>query len=72
MNRTTRFLSDLSLTITGPERIAVTGSNGSGKTTFLALVTGQLRPWSGTVHVMTDFALLDQQMSLLDARASIR
>jgi ATPase subunit of ABC transporter with duplicated ATPase domains len=66
------ILSDLSVTIRGPERIAVTGPNGSGKTTLLALVTGQLRPWSGTVQVMTDFALLDQQMSLLDARASIR
>jgi ATPase subunit of ABC transporter with duplicated ATPase domains len=66
------ILNDLSFGITGPERIAVTGPNGSGKTTFLALVTGQLRPWSGTVQVMTDFALLDQQMGLLDARASIR
>ena len=66
------ILSDLSLAITGPERIAVTGPNGSGKTTLLALVTGQLLPWSGSARVMTDFAVLDQQMSLLDARASIR
>jgi ATPase subunit of ABC transporter with duplicated ATPase domains len=66
------ILSDLSFTITGPERIAVTGPNGSGKTTFLALVTGQLPPWSGSVRVTTDFAALDQQMSLLDASASIR
>jgi ATPase subunit of ABC transporter with duplicated ATPase domains len=65
-------IRDLSLAITGPERIAVTGPNGSGKTTFLALVTGQLPPWAGSVRIMTDFAMLDQQMSLLDPSASIR
>jgi ATPase subunit of ABC transporter with duplicated ATPase domains len=65
-------IRDLSFAITGPERIAVTGPNGSGKTTLLALVTGRLEPWTGTVQVMTDFALLDQQASLLDARDSIR
>ncbi|MBO1907566.1 ABC-F family ATP-binding cassette domain-containing protein [Microvirga sp. 3-52] len=48
------------------------GTNGSGKTTFLALVTGQLRPWTGTVRAMTDFAVVDQQVSLLDQSASIR
>jgi ATPase subunit of ABC transporter with duplicated ATPase domains len=64
-------LSDLSLTIVGPERIAVTGPNGSGKTTLLALIAGELAPWSGTVARLTDFALLDQQVSLLDPSASI-
>jgi ATPase subunit of ABC transporter with duplicated ATPase domains len=66
------IIRDLSFVITGPERIAVTGPNGSGKTTFLALVTGALRPWTGTVRVMTDFALLDQRVSLLDPSLSIR
>jgi ATPase subunit of ABC transporter with duplicated ATPase domains len=66
------IIRDLSFVITGPERIAVTGPNGSGKTTFLALVTGALQPWRGTVGVMTDFALLDQRVSLLDPSLSIR
>jgi ATPase subunit of ABC transporter with duplicated ATPase domains len=66
------IIRDLSFTITGPERIAVTGPNGSGKTTFLALVTGQLKPCTGTVRVMTDFAMLDQRVSLLDLSTSIR
>jgi len=66
------MIRDLSFAITGPERIAVAGPNGSGKTTLLALVTGCLAPWAGTVRLMTDWAMLDQQVSLLDPSASIR
>lgn len=65
-------IEDLTLTITGPERIALTGANGSGKTTLLAMIMGQLPPWSGSVRVVTDVAMLDQQVSLLDPGASIR
>jgi ATPase subunit of ABC transporter with duplicated ATPase domains len=64
-------LRDLSVTITGPERVAVTGPNGSGKTTLLALATGRLPPWAGAVQVMTAFAVLDQRVSLLDPAASV-
>lgn len=66
------IIEHLSFAISGPERVAVTGANGSGKTTLLALIAGQLLPWSGSVRVMTDFAMLDQQVSLLDPSASIR
>jgi ATPase subunit of ABC transporter with duplicated ATPase domains len=66
------ILRDLSLSITGPERVAVVGPNGSGKTTLLALVTGGLQPWSGSVRVFTGYALFDQRVSLLDPSASIR
>jgi len=31
-----------------------------------------LRPWYGTIEVMTEFAMLDQKVSLLDPAASIR
>jgi ATPase subunit of ABC transporter with duplicated ATPase domains len=65
-------LSDLSLTISGPERVAITGPNGSGKTTLLALVTGQVQPWAGTVRTAADIAMLDQRVSLLDPAHSIR
>lgn len=65
-------IHDLSFDVTGPERLAVTGPNGSGKTTLLALVTGRLQPWHGMVHVIVDYAMLDQQVSLLDPVLSIR
>ncbi len=65
------ILRDLTLSITGPERVAVVGPNGSGKTTLLKLVAGELLPSSGTVQVMADFAMFDQTVSLLDASTSI-
>jgi ATPase subunit of ABC transporter with duplicated ATPase domains len=65
-------IRDLSFAITGPERIAVTGPNGAGETTLLAIITEQLQPFSGAVRVMTHVAMLDQRVSLLDPSLSIR
>ncbi|NUB16482.1 ATP-binding cassette domain-containing protein, partial [Azospirillum brasilense] len=62
---------DLSFTITGPERVAVTGPNGSGKTTLLGLVAGHRAPWSGTVRVVAGAVMLDQRVSLLDPSETI-
>ena len=64
-------IENLSLTLTGPERVAITGPNGSGKSTLLALVAGTLVPWSGKIRVGVDFALFDQRVSLLDPALSI-
>lgn len=47
------------------------GANGSGKTTLLKVITGQLQPWLGAVHVAPNVAILDQQVGLLDPAASI-
>lgn len=65
-------IQDFSLSITGPERIAITGPNGSGKTTLLSLITGSLQPWTGSIRRMTSFAVLDQQVAILDRTLSIR
>ena len=64
-------IENLSLTITGPERVAVTGPNGAGKSTLLALIAGTLAPWSGEVRAPVPFALFDQRVSLLDPANSI-
>lgn len=40
----------LSLAIRGPERIALTGSNGVGKTTLLKIIAGALRPDEGVIE----------------------
>jgi ATPase subunit of ABC transporter with duplicated ATPase domains len=65
------ILRDFSLTLIGPERVAITGPNGSGKTTLLSLITGDLPPSAGTVQVSTRFAMLDQRVSMLDPALSI-
>src|ERR1700726_2586700 len=46
------IIRDLSFAVTGPERLAVIGPNGCGKTTLLAIITGKLQPWSGTVRII--------------------
>lgn len=63
---------DLTLALMGPERLAIVGPNGAGKSTLLAVLSGQLAPLSGAARVFTPFALLDQQVSLLQRGASIR
>lgn len=65
-------IRDLSFAMTGPERVAITGPNGAGKTTFLALVTGALQPWQGSIRLLTEAVMLDQQVGLLDPSLSIR
>jgi ATPase subunit of ABC transporter with duplicated ATPase domains len=67
-----RLIQDLSLTLTGPERVAITGANGSGKTTLLRLLTGALPASAGTARIMVPYAILDQTMSLLDPALTIR
>ncbi|WP_428678710.1 ABC-F family ATP-binding cassette domain-containing protein [Sphingopyxis sp.] len=65
------IIDGLSLTVTGPERIAITGPNGAGKSTLLALIARTLTPWAGNVRVPVPFAMLDQRVSLLDPMLSI-
>ncbi|MBL0372152.1 ABC-F family ATP-binding cassette domain-containing protein [Rhizobium sp. KVB221] len=66
------IVHNLSFDITGPERVAVTGPNGSGKSTLLALIAGELKPWVGTVSLLTTLAMLDQQVGILQPSLSIR
>ena len=55
----------LSLSIVGPERIAIRGPNGCGKTTLLALLAGTLAPQLGERRLGVDagaVATLDQHV----------
>ncbi len=61
----TAVLSGVSLTLVGPRRVAVTGANGVGKSTFLRLAAGELVPDRGTVRHGAPFVILDQNVALL-------
>lgn len=65
-------IRDLSLVITGPERVVIAGPNGSGKTTVLKMITGEIAPESGQVDLTVPFALLDQHVGLLDPAQTLR
>ncbi|WP_421724560.1 ABC-F family ATP-binding cassette domain-containing protein [Bauldia sp.] len=65
------ILNDVSLILSGPQRTALTGSNGSGKTTFLRLAAGDLAPTTGTVRRPVKATMLDQHVAVLDRDRSI-
>ena len=61
------LLRDVSLTVHGRDRIAITGPNGAGKSTLLALLQGELEPLSGTVDRPVRAAVLPQGADALPA-----
>jgi len=56
------------------ERIGVVGENGTGKTTLLKLLTGQLAPTAGAITLGTrvEMAFFDQLHALLDPEATVK
>lgn len=44
-----RILEDISCSIEAGKKVAILGANGAGKTTFLSLISGHLKPESGKV-----------------------
>ncbi len=52
------------------ERLWVLGDNGSGKSSLLKIIQGQIKPISGEILRSSSVALLDQHFSFLDNKAS--
>ena len=67
----TAVLSSVSLTLVGPQRVAVTGANGVGKSTLLRLAAGELVPDRGTVRHGAIITMLDQNLALLDSGETV-
>lgn len=64
-------IREFSLTVVGPERIAVAGRNGSGKTSLLRLIAGELMPLAGEIERNAHILFLDQRLTLLDRSKSL-
>lgn len=61
----------VSAEIRGPERIALVGPNGVGKSTLLHTIAGELVPAAGTVEPLVPWRLLPQRLDLLDDDLSV-
>ena len=54
------------LHIRGPERLALTGGNGTGKTTLIDTIVGAVPPRSGSVRAYVPIRLLPQRLQILE------
>ena len=64
-----KIFDDVSFEIARGEVVAVMGPSGTGKTTLMRLLTGQLRPDAGTVEVLGESLMRLQRVGLRGAAA---
>ncbi|MFD7919372.1 ATP-binding cassette domain-containing protein [Streptomyces sp. NPDC059740] len=64
-------LREGTLRVHGPERIALVGRNGAGKTSVLRTLTGELPPLAGTAQVHVPVRFLPQRLDVLDDELSV-
>ena len=63
---------NLNFQITSGERIALKGTNGSGKTTSIKLILGDIEPQTGTIYRTDNKSVfIDQDYSLLDNKLKV-
>ena len=66
------IFTDFNFNITGPDRVAITGPNGCGKSTLIKLIRNQIIPISGEIKIgVKNIAYLDQEVSFLDKNLSL-
>jgi ATP-binding cassette subfamily F protein uup len=70
----TNILTNFSTTIMRGDKVGIIGPNGSGKTTFLKIVMGELKPSSGKVRLGTNLhiAYFDQLRQQLDENKTVQ
>lgn len=68
----THALTSFSLTAEAGEILCLLGPDGSGKTTFLRLLTGLLQPDSGTIRVLGYDTVADAEKVQSSIRATCR
>jgi len=68
------IIKDFTLRIQRGDRIGIVGANGTGKTTLLKLLTGELAPDSGTIGRAKTLSgiVIDQQRKLMDPKKRVR
>ena len=64
-------LTDADLLVRGPERIALVGRNGAGKTSLLRTLVGDLEPLEGEAKALVPLRFLPQRLDLLDEARSV-
>ncbi len=69
-----RIIRDFSLRIQRGDRIGVVGANGTGKTTLLRLLTGELAPDTGSVEISKKLSgvMIDQQRRVMSPEKTVR
>ena len=68
------IIRDFTLRVQRGDRIGIVGPNGAGKTTVLKLLTGELKPDSGTVSLAKTLSgiVIDQQRKLMEPSKTVR
>ena len=68
------IIKDFTLRIQRGDRIGIVGANGTGKTTLIRMLTGELAPDSGSVKLAKTLTgiVIDQQRKLLSPEKKVR